>query len=68
MKYLVIYEKTTDGYSAYVPDLPGCTTAGRNKEETEVNIAQAIKLYLEELEIDGKTAPEATTEAEVLSI
>lgn len=24
MKYAVVIEKTGNGYSAYVPDLPGC--------------------------------------------
>jgi len=28
MRYAVIYEKTDTGYSAYVPDLPGCIAAG----------------------------------------
>lgn len=46
-KYLVIYEKGPDGYSAYVPDLPGCTSAGENKKEVEENIKEAIKLHLE---------------------
>lgn len=33
MDYLVVIEKTSTGYSAYVPDLPGCTTVGDTKEE-----------------------------------
>jgi hypothetical protein len=28
MKYLVIYEQTATGYSAYAPDLPGCIKDG----------------------------------------
>ncbi|MDE0269271.1 MAG: type II toxin-antitoxin system HicB family antitoxin [Acidimicrobiaceae bacterium] len=27
MVYTVIIEKTADGYSAYLPDLPGCVAA-----------------------------------------
>ena len=34
-KYLVVFEKTKTGYSAYVPDLPGCIATGRTKIETE---------------------------------
>lgn len=49
-KYLVIYEKSPDGYSAYVPDLPGCTSAGGDREEIETNIVEAIKLHLEVME------------------
>jgi len=67
-KYLVIYERSNDGYSAYVPDLPGCTTAASDRKSAEINIAEAIKLYMEELKEDGLSAPEPTTEAAVLSI
>ena len=34
MKYAVIYEKTPTGYSAYVPDLPGCVAAAGTFTET----------------------------------
>jgi len=29
-KYLVIIEKTETGFSAYVPDLPGCIATGNS--------------------------------------
>ena len=35
MKYVVVYEETLTGFSAYVPDLPGCVAAGETREETE---------------------------------
>jgi hypothetical protein len=34
MNFAVIYEKTSAGYSAYVPDLPGCIAGGSTLEET----------------------------------
>ncbi|MEM6844091.1 MAG: type II toxin-antitoxin system HicB family antitoxin [Bacteroidota bacterium] len=37
MDYLVIIEKTDTGYSAYVPDLPGCITVGDTKEEVQAH-------------------------------
>jgi predicted RNase H-like HicB family nuclease len=46
-RYLIIYEKSVDGYSAYVPDLPGCTSAGATRKEVEENIIEVIKLHLE---------------------
>ena len=34
MKYVYVIERAADGsYSAYVPDLPGCTTCGDTPEE-----------------------------------
>ena len=65
-KYLVIYEKGPDGYSAYVPDLPGCTSAGADKKEVEKNIVEAIRLHLEVMKEEGLEIPEATSESEML--
>lgn len=48
-KYLIVYEKSKDSYSAYVPDLAGCTSAGATREEVETNIIEAINLYIETL-------------------
>jgi predicted RNase H-like HicB family nuclease len=45
----VIYEKTQTGYSAYLPDLPGCVAAGETKKQVEENIYEAIKFHLEGL-------------------
>lgn len=58
-KFLIVYEKSKDGYSAYLPDLPGCTSAAKTKEEIEKNILEAIKLYINTLKEDGKEVPEA---------
>ena len=33
-KFLVVFEKTKTGFSAYAPDLPGCIATGRTKNET----------------------------------
>lgn len=63
-KYLVIYEKTADGFSAYVPVLLGCTSAGANREEIESNIVEAIKLHLEVMEEEGIPIPVATSDSQ----
>jgi len=65
-KYLIIYEKSADGYSAYVPDLPGCTSAGTTKAEVEQNIVEAIKLHIEVMKEEGYQIPEANSESEML--
>lgn len=64
--YLIIYERSLDGYSAYVPDLPGCTSAGATKEEVTENIVEAIKLHLEVMRESGYEIPEANSESETL--
>jgi predicted RNase H-like HicB family nuclease len=65
-KYLVIYEQSADGYSAYVPDLPGCTSAGANREEIELNIIEAIKLHLEVMEEMGEAIPKPISDSQML--
>jgi predicted RNase H-like HicB family nuclease len=61
--YAVIYERTTNNYAAYVPDLPGCVATGRTKQEVERRIRAAIKLHLEGLREDGEAPPVPTTTA-----
>lgn len=65
-KYLVIYEKTTSGYCAYVPDLPGCVASGDTKPEVKNNIYDAIEFHLEGLILEDEVIPLSQTEAEVL--
>ncbi len=67
MKYLVIYEETATGYSAFVPDLPGCVTTGPTLAETERGMKEAIELHLEGLRADGLPIPEPTTRADYIS-
>ena len=65
-KYLVIYEKTATGYSAYVPDLPGCIATASTKKSVEKNIYEAIRFHLEGMKADGLSIPKPTSESEVL--
>ena len=54
MKYLVIVEKGPNSFSAYVPDLPGCTSAGDTLEETRTSLRDAIRAYLANLAEDER--------------
>ena len=56
-EYLVIVEKYGAGaFGAYVPELPGIGVAGKTEDEVRDLVADAIRLYLDELERDGDTA------------
>ncbi len=46
-RFLVVFEKTATGYSAYTPNLPGCVATGRTKKEAEKNTYEAIKFHSE---------------------
>ncbi|HYW48471.1 MAG TPA: type II toxin-antitoxin system HicA family toxin [Bryobacteraceae bacterium] len=68
MKYAVVIEKTDTGYSAYVPDLPGCVSVGGTREEMDRNIREAIELYLDELREQGAPIPAPTTDTEYVTV
>ena len=61
MKYTVVIDETGNGYSAYVPDVPGCVAAGDTREETEELIREAIVYHLEILRESGDPIPEPET-------
>lgn len=65
-KYLVIYEKTKTGFSAYVPDLPGCIATASTKKSIEKNIFEAIQFHLEGLKSEGLSLPKSISASEVL--
>ena len=64
-KYLVVYEKTKTGYSAYVPDLPGVIATGKTKSIIENNIFDAINFHLQGLKEEKLRIPKASAESEV---
>ena len=47
MKYKVNLKKTEEGYSVWVPGLPGCWSQGDTEQEALENIKDAIQSYLE---------------------
>jgi predicted RNase H-like HicB family nuclease len=61
MKYAVVIETTATGFSAYVPDLPGCVTTGSSVDEVEREIQEAIRFHLDGLREDGIATPQPTT-------
>ena len=68
MKYLIILEKTSTGYSAYSPDLPGCVSVGDTTEETEANMREAIEFHIEGMREDGLSIPIPQSRASYIEI
>jgi predicted RNase H-like HicB family nuclease len=67
-KYLVVYEKTKTGYSAYVPDLPGVIATGKTKRIVEKNIFNAINFHLKGLKEEKIRIPKASAQSKVITI
>ena len=68
MNYVVVYEKSSTGWAAYVPDLPGVVTTGQTKEETQQLIREAIEFHLEGLREDQLPIPESAASTEIITV
>lgn len=68
LRFLVVIEKTENNWSAYSPDIPGCVATGATREETEINIHEAIELHVNGLLEDGLPIPESNSLAEYVSV
>ena len=63
LRYRVIIEKDEDGMLiAKVPDLPGCATEGKTRQEVMKNVREAIQAYLEALKQHGEPVPIETVQ------
>ncbi len=60
-EYAVVFEQTSTGWSAYVPDLPGLGVAGPTFEVTEILLREGIEFHIEGLRADGEPVPVPTT-------
>ena len=58
MKYVALIGKTGNGYSAHLPDLPGCIAAADTFEETRNLIEEAANFHVEGMLEDGDTVPQ----------
>jgi predicted RNase H-like HicB family nuclease len=56
-RYLVIIEESANGYSAFLPDLPGCIATGRTRDEVEHLMQQGVAFHLEGLRDSGEPVP-----------
>ena len=68
MKYLIVIEKTSTGFSAYSPDVPGCVATGESREEVEREMTEAIAFHLEGLKQEGRQLPQSSTSAAYVEV
>jgi predicted RNase H-like HicB family nuclease len=65
--YIAIIEDAGPDHAigVWFPDLPGCTSAGDDVDEALRNAPEALELYAESLQEDGKSLPPPRTIAEL---
>ena len=58
MRYMVVIEKGSSSYGAFVPDLPGCIAIGETEAEALALIEEAIQFHLEDMKAGGFQIPQ----------
>jgi predicted RNase H-like HicB family nuclease len=67
-KFLIVIEETATGYSAYSPDVPGCVSTGRTREEVERSMREAIEFHLDGLREEGLPIPQPSSSAAYVEV
>ena len=47
MKFTAVFEQVSEGYIAFVEELPGANTQGATLDEARENLAEAVELVLD---------------------
>ncbi len=68
MRFAILIDNTDTGFSAHVPDLPGCVAAGETKEETLQLIREAIVFHIEGMRLNGESIPRPTSTFEYVEV
>ena len=68
MKWVLIIEKTKTGFSAYLPDLPGCVATGKTKAQVRRRIHEAVEIHLKRMIEDGDPIPQPTSRWEYVEV
>lgn len=68
LKFSIVAERTSAGYSAYCPDLPGCTARGESRAEVERAMRETITAQIQSLRRAGNPIPESVSYTTVVSV
>ena len=68
MRFLILIEPTATGFSAHVPDLPGCVAAGETREETVQLMHEAVEFHLDGMRVHGETIPQPTSLSDYVEV
>jgi predicted RNase H-like HicB family nuclease len=56
-RYLIIIEEAESGFSAFLPDIPGCIATGATRDEVESAMQEGVAFHLEGLRESGEPVP-----------
>ena len=67
-RYSLVIERTSTGYSAYSPDVPGCAAVGDTEEETRQNFQEALAAHFVAMREVGEPIPEPCSSVDYVEI
>ena len=67
-RFLIVIEKSNDGYGEYSPDLPGCVAVAATRGEVEEKMYEAINFHIEGLIEDDLPIPDSESSAEYVML
>jgi len=57
-KHPILIASTQTGYSAHVPDLPGCIATGQTLDQVKQRMRKAIEMHISAMRADGDEIPD----------
>ena len=67
-RYALVIERTSTGYSAYSPDVPGCAAVGDTEEETRASFRDALAGHFEAMRDVGEPIPEPSCSVDYVEV
>ncbi len=67
-RYPIVIERTTTGFSAYSPDVPGCAAVGDTEEETRRSFCEALAAHFELMREIGDPIPEPSSSVDYVEV
>jgi predicted RNase H-like HicB family nuclease len=67
-RYPIVIERTSTGYSAYSPDVPGCAAADDTEEETRRSFQDALAAHFDAMREVGEPIPEPSSSVDYVVI
>jgi predicted RNase H-like HicB family nuclease len=60
-RYVALIDGKQGAYGVVVPDLPGCTSAGKTVDQAYRNAIEAVRLWVEDARASGEKLPRQRT-------
>ena len=67
-RYAIVIEKTSTGFSAYSPDVPGCAAVGDTEEGTRQNFREALTAHFELMRELGDPIPMPSSSVDYVDV